>query len=179
MDRSTCCIAAHDVKSCLAEINPINDCAKRLVAYGWRQIVDLIGDDARDVELESACPRPNCNTYSRQNARIWQISWVRLPTMRSRTLCKACKSICSRPVDGAQADRANYTVRIIPAQFVKPFVKSNKNDARDAEAIAEAVIRPTMRFVEIKPCALTTALHLCSLVRYFAMSSRCRMTLPH
>jgi len=45
-----------------------------------------------------------------------------------------------------------HTVRIIPAQFVKPFVKSNKNDARDAEAIAEAVIRPTMRFVEIKPC---------------------------
>src|SRR4051812_48103847 len=44
-----------------------------------------------------------------------------------------------------------HTVRIIPAQFVKPFVKSNKNDARDAEAIAEAVTRPTMRFVEIKP----------------------------
>ncbi|BBU64150.1 hypothetical protein MSC49_40850 (plasmid) [Methylosinus sp. C49] len=43
-----------------------------------------------------------------------------------------------------------HTVRIIPAQFVKPFVKSNKNDARDAEAIAEAVTRPTMRFVEIK-----------------------------
>ena len=45
-----------------------------------------------------------------------------------------------------------HTVRIIPAQFVKPFVKSNKNDVRDAETIAEAVIRPTMRFVEIKPC---------------------------
>ena len=30
--------------------------------YGWRQIVGLIGDDARDVELESACPRPNGNT---------------------------------------------------------------------------------------------------------------------
>lgn len=43
-----------------------------------------------------------------------------------------------------------HRVRIIPAQFVKPFVKSNKNDARDAEAIAEAVVRPTMRFVEIR-----------------------------
>lgn len=43
-----------------------------------------------------------------------------------------------------------HTVRIIPAQFVKPFVKSNKNDARDAEAIAEAVVRPTMRFVKMK-----------------------------
>jgi len=35
-------------------------------------------------------------------------------------------------------------------QFVKPYVKSNKNDANDAEAIAEAVTRPTMRFVPIK-----------------------------
>lgn len=43
-----------------------------------------------------------------------------------------------------------HTVRIIPAQFVKPYVKSNKNDTLDAEAIAEAVTRPTMRFVDIK-----------------------------
>jgi transposase len=43
-----------------------------------------------------------------------------------------------------------HTVRIIPAQFVKPYLKSNKNDTLDAEAIAEAVTRPTMRFVDIK-----------------------------
>jgi len=43
-----------------------------------------------------------------------------------------------------------HEVRIIPAQYVKPFVKSNKNDIIDAEAIAEAVTRPTMRFVEIR-----------------------------
>jgi transposase len=43
-----------------------------------------------------------------------------------------------------------HTTRIIPAQFVKPYVKSNKNDTIDAAAIAEAVTRPTMRFVEIK-----------------------------
>jgi transposase len=41
-------------------------------------------------------------------------------------------------------------VRLIPAQYVKPFVKTNKNDFIDAEAIAEAVGRPTMRFVPIK-----------------------------
>jgi len=39
---------------------------------------------------------------------------------------------------------------LIPAQFVRPFVKSNKNDYRDAEAIAEAVERANMRFVPIK-----------------------------
>jgi transposase len=43
-----------------------------------------------------------------------------------------------------------HKVRIIPAQFVKPYVKSNKNDTIDAAAIAEAVTRPMMRFVEVK-----------------------------
>jgi transposase len=43
-----------------------------------------------------------------------------------------------------------HDVRLIPAQFVRPFVKSNKNDYRDAEAIAEAVERENMRFVPIK-----------------------------
>ena len=41
-------------------------------------------------------------------------------------------------------------MKLIPAQFVKPFVKSNKNDFIDAEAIAEAVDRQNMRFVPIK-----------------------------
>jgi transposase len=43
-----------------------------------------------------------------------------------------------------------HEVRLIPAQYVKPFVKTNKNDYIDAEAIAEAVGRPKMRFVPIK-----------------------------
>ena len=41
-------------------------------------------------------------------------------------------------------------MRLIPAQYVKPYVKTNKSDYIDAEAIAEAVARPTMRFVPIK-----------------------------
>jgi len=43
-----------------------------------------------------------------------------------------------------------YTVKLIPPQFVKPYVKSNKNDANDAEAICEAMGRPHMRFVTVK-----------------------------
>lgn len=43
-----------------------------------------------------------------------------------------------------------HTVRLMAPQFVKPYVKTNKNDAADAEAICEAVARPTMRFVPIK-----------------------------
>jgi transposase len=43
-----------------------------------------------------------------------------------------------------------HTVRLIAPQFVKPYVKTNKNDAADAEAICEALSRPNMRFVPIK-----------------------------
>src|SRR6201982_425941 len=43
-----------------------------------------------------------------------------------------------------------HEVRLIPAQYVRPYVKTNKSDYIDAEAIAEAVARPTMRFVPIK-----------------------------
>ena len=43
-----------------------------------------------------------------------------------------------------------HTVRMMAPQFVKPYVKSNKNDAVDAEAICEAVQRPNMRFVPVK-----------------------------
>ena len=43
-----------------------------------------------------------------------------------------------------------HDVRLMPAQYVKPYVKRGKNDAADAEAICEAVTRPTMRFVAVK-----------------------------
>lgn len=43
-----------------------------------------------------------------------------------------------------------HEVKLMPAQYVKPYVKRGKNDAADAEAICEAVTRPTMRFVGIK-----------------------------
>src|SRR4051794_36570356 len=43
-----------------------------------------------------------------------------------------------------------HEVRLMPAQYVKAYVKRNKNDAADAEAICEAVVRPTMRFVPVK-----------------------------
>jgi transposase len=43
-----------------------------------------------------------------------------------------------------------HEVRLIPPQYVRPFVKTNKNDASDAEAICEALMRPTMRFAAVK-----------------------------
>src|ERR1700680_1557721 len=46
--------------------------------------------------------------------------------------------------------KLGHQVRLMPAKDVKAYVKRNKNDAADAEAICEAVRRPTMRFVQIK-----------------------------
>ena len=46
--------------------------------------------------------------------------------------------------------KSGHTVKLISPQFVKPFVKTNKNDANDAEAITEAASRPSMHFVPIK-----------------------------
>ena len=51
---------------------------------------------------------------------------------------------------GRTLRQQGHDVKLIPGQFVKPFVKSNKNDFIDAEAIAEAVDRENMRFVPIK-----------------------------
>jgi transposase len=47
-------------------------------------------------------------------------------------------------------EKFGHTVKLMAPQFVKPYVKTNKNDAADAEAICEAVDRPNMRFVPIK-----------------------------
>jgi len=53
-----------------------------------------------------------------------------------------------------------HTVKLMAPQFVKPYVKTNKNDAADAEAICEAVTRPNMRFVPIKNAEQQTVLGL-------------------
>jgi len=45
---------------------------------------------------------------------------------------------------------SGHEVRLIPTQYVKPYVKRSKTDTADAEAICEAVARPNMRFVPIK-----------------------------
>ena len=64
-----------------------------------------------------------------------------------------------------------HTVKMMSPQFVKPYVKSNKNDRNDAEAIAEAVTRPTMRFVPIKNVA-QQELQLLHSVRQLSVKQR-------
>ena len=54
---------------------------------------------------------------------------------------------------GRELQKRGFTVKLIAAQFVKPYVKSNKNDRVDAKAICEAMGRPKMRFVAVKSVA--------------------------
>src|SRR6478735_12283693 len=51
---------------------------------------------------------------------------------------------------GRELRALGHEVRLMPAQYVKAYIKRNKHDAADAEAICEAVVRPTMRFVPVK-----------------------------
>jgi transposase len=65
--------------------------------------------------------------------------------------CIVAMEACATAHFWARAISAlGHEVRLVPPAYVKPFVKRQKNDAADAEAIAEAASRPTMRFVEPK-----------------------------
>jgi transposase len=51
---------------------------------------------------------------------------------------------------GRVIEKLGHEARMMPAAYVKPYVKRNKNDGRDAEGVCEAMTRPTMRFVRVK-----------------------------
>lgn len=76
---------------------------------------------------------------------------------------------------GRELQKLGHRVRLMPPRYVKPYVKRQKNDASDAEAICEAVTRPNMRFVEIKTCEQqgTLVLHR---VRLMLMRQRVQLS---
>ena len=66
------------------------------------------------------------------------------------TCIVAMEACCGAPFVGRAAQAHGHQVRLMPPEYVRPYVKAQKNDDRDAEAIAEASTRPTMRFVPLK-----------------------------
>jgi transposase len=76
---------------------------------------------------------------------------------------------------GRELSKLGHRVRLMPPRYVKPYVKRQKNDAADAEAICEAVTRANMRFVEIKTCEQqgTLVLHR---VRLMLMRQRVQLS---
>jgi transposase len=74
-----------------------------------------------------------------------------LPLFERLPPCLVGMEACATSHHWAREVRAlGHDVRLMPASYVKAYVKRNKNDAADAEAICEAVTRPSMRFVAIK-----------------------------
>ena len=74
-----------------------------------------------------------------------------LPFFAKLPSCLIGIEACNNSHYGARELAAlGHEVKLMPAQYVKPYVKRGKNDAADAEAICEAVTRPTMRFVTVK-----------------------------
>jgi transposase len=110
----------------------------------------------------------NVTTYGLDLAkRVFQVHWVEPETgeLKRKTLARAeVSAFFARRAPGVVAMEAcgsahywgrvlsglGHQVRLIAAQFVRPFVKTNKTDAADAEAIWEAAQRPGMRFVALK-----------------------------
>lgn len=96
------------------------------------------------------------HAVDRQEKTRWQAKMSRSQWLDA--LCKrvspgaevAMEACASAHHWGRELQKRGYHVKLIAAQFVKPYVKSNKNDRVDAEAICEAMSRPGMRFVTVK-----------------------------
>ena len=83
--------------------------------------------------------------------RLSRSKWLKVLLDQAEPGCEIGMEACGGAHHWArELESRGYTVKLIPPQFVKPYVKSNKNDANDAEAICEAMSRPNMRFVAVK-----------------------------
>jgi len=100
-----------------------------------KTVFHLVGVDSfGNVVVRKRCSRSQLLAYT-ANVRVHRIGM------------EACSG---SHFLGRALRQQGHDVRLMPAQYVKPYVKTNKSDYIDAEAVAEAVQRPTMRFVPIK-----------------------------
>jgi transposase len=92
----------------------------------------------------------------RNEKPVWQrklnrAEWLKVLLEKIEPGCEIGMEACGGAHHWARKLQAQgFAVKLIAPQFVKPYVKSNKNDANDAEAVCEAMSRPNMRFVSIK-----------------------------
>jgi transposase len=83
--------------------------------------------------------------------RLRREEWINVVGERAEAGCEIGMEACGGAHHWArELQKLGYRVKLIAPQFVKPYVKSNKHDAADAEAICEAMARPGMRFVPVK-----------------------------
>ena len=92
----------------------------------------------------------------REEKAVWRRkltreNWLKVLREHVEPGCEIGMEACGGAHHWARQLQADgFRVRLVAPQFVKPYVKSNKNDAKDAEAICEAMSRPHMRFVAVK-----------------------------
>lgn len=114
--------------------NQPKNCAVFGIDIG-KTVFHVVGLDGRGAPIQKAKFRRETLLQFFEQAR---------PTIVGMEACPGSQWLARK------LSQFGHDARIIPAQFVKPFVKSHKNDIIDAEAIAEAATRPTMRFVGVK-----------------------------
>jgi len=105
-------------------------------------------DLAKDVFQLHGVDRHGKTVFKR---RLKRNEWLAVLLANAEPDCVIGMEACGGAHHWGRALQSKgYTVRLMAPQFVKPYVKSNKNDANDAEAICEAMSRPNMRFVTVK-----------------------------
>lgn len=93
----------------------------------------------------------DCNEKPVWQRKLNRAEWLKVLLEKIEPGCEIGMEACGSAHHWARKLQAQgFTVKLIAPQFVKPYVKSNKNDANDAEAICEAMSRPNMRFVPVK-----------------------------
>src|SRR5450759_273536 len=123
------------------------------------KIIRVGVDLAKNVFQVHGVDRDERSVWKRKLKRD---EWIKVLLEKIEPGCVIGMEACGGAHHWARLLQAQgYTVKLIAPQFVKPYVKSNKNDANDAEAICEAMSRPNMRFVPIKTVAQqdTQAVH--------------------
>ena len=113
------------------------------------QVTTLAIDLAKNVFQLHGCDANGRAVLRKRLARRQVLSFLaNLP--RCLVAMEAC---ATAPYWAREIEKLGHEVRLISPKFVKPYVKANKNDASDAEAICEAASRPSMRFVAVKSVA--------------------------
>ena len=119
--------------------------------------ITTIGIDLAKNTFQIHCADRNGKVVLRKQLRRNQVA----PFFANLQPCLVGIEACGSAHHWARKLQAlGHTVRLMAPQFVKPYVKSNKNYVADAEAICEAVGRPTMRFVPIKKVEQQSVLSL-------------------
>ncbi len=105
-------------------------------------------DLAKNIFQLHGVNRSETSTWCR---RLKRDNWIKVLLNKAEPGCEIGMEACTGAHHWARLLQSKgFHVKLIAPQFVKPYVKSNKNDANDAEAICEAMSRPGMRFVTVK-----------------------------